>query len=428
MKKKKRRRLRKSLRIPFLIICLLLIGLSGFGIFILTSPKEKSIHEDAKRYSTKTCVAFYPDSINGKEVAKSLCDNVVPTEEKIIYDYSLIPYGDYNLVEYGMGVHYYIDKDNKPLKIEGLKDEAKPIVADYLRYSMKKSEIDEAYTKQFLLDTKAENLDLSECTYNVEGSDLNIYFPKYDHTVAIPLKYIQDYAGVNLGYDKVAYVKPSYISKNRKMVALTFDDGPNIETSKRIVDALSEYDGKGTFFVQGYRLDSKTVPFIKYAIEKGMQYGSHTQNHKNLRNISDEEVIAQIKQPAIDLYYGYDDPTYGFEALGYTVTVYRAPYGEHDARVDALAPYINISWDCDSKDWATRDKQAIKDAVYRFEEKNKDGLDGCIVLMHDIYAETASAVEELVDELYEKGYQFVSVDELLNTLNISKETRDYYPW
>ena len=117
MKKKKRRRLRKSLRIPFLIICLLLIGLSGFGIFILTSPKEKSIHEDAKRYSTKTCVAFYPDSINGKEVAKSLCDNVVPTEEKIIYDYSLIPYGDYNLVEYGMGVHYYIYKDNKPLKI-----------------------------------------------------------------------------------------------------------------------------------------------------------------------------------------------------------------------------------------------------------------------------------------------------------------------
>ena len=47
--------------------------------------------------------------------------------------------------------------------------------------------------------------------------------------------------------------------------------------------------------------------------------------------------------------------------------------------------------------------------------------------MHDIYAETASAVEELVGELYEKGYQFVSVDELLNTLNISKETRDYYP-
>lgn len=428
MKKKKRRRLRKSLRLPLIVICLLIIVVSVLGIYKFISPKEKSIHSDAKRYSTKYCVTFYPDSQKGKEVAKSLCDGVEPSEEKVVFDYSLIPYGDYNLVEYGMGVHYYLDKNNNPLKIEGLEEEGKKIVSDYLRYSMKKSEIDEAYTKKFLTDTKPENLDMSECTYNVEGSDLLINFPKYNHAVSIPLKYIQDYANINLGYENVPYVKPSYISKNRKIVALTFDDGPNPETSKRIVDALSEYDGKGTFFVQGYRLDSTTIPFIKYALEKGMQYGSHTQNHKNLRKISDEEVISQIKQPAIDLYYGYDDPQYGFEALGYTMTVYRAPYGEHDARVDSLAPYINISWDCDSKDWATRDKNLIKQAVYNFKEKNKDGLDGCIVLMHDIYSETAAAVEELTAELFEEGYQFVSVDELLNILNISKETRDYYPW
>lgn len=428
MKKKKRRRLRKSLRLPLLITCLIIIGLICFGIYNVFCPKEKSIHDDAKRYSTKSCVAFYPDSINGKDIAKSLCDNITPSEEKVIFDYSLIPYGDYNLVEYGMGVHYYLDKNNVPLKIEGLKEEGKTIVSDYLRYSMKKSEIDEAYTRQFLVDTKPENLDLSECNYTVEGSDLNVYFPKYDHTVAIPLKYIQDYAGVNLGYENVAYIKPSYISKNRKTVAFTFDDGPNIETSKRIVDTLSEYDGKGTFFVQGYRLDSTTIPFISYAIEKGMQYGSHTQNHKNLRNISDEEVISQIKQPVIDLYYGYDDSQYGFEGLGYTMTIYRAPYGEHDARVDALSPFINIAWDCDSKDWASRDKETIKQTIYSFEEKNADGLDGCIVLMHDIYKESAAAVEELVPELYDKGYQFVSIDELLNILNINKETTKYYPW
>lgn len=110
------------------------------------------------------------------------------------------------------------------------------------------------------------------------------------------------------------------------------------------------------------------------------------------------------------------------------MTVYRAPYGEHNSHVDELSPFINIAWDCDSKDWATRDKTSIKDAIYTFEAKNKDKLDGCIVLMHDIYAETVEAVKELVPELIDKGYQLVSIDELLNVLGIDKNTTDYYPW
>ena len=55
---------------------------------------------------------------------------------------SLIPYGDYYLVEYGQGVQYYIDKNNDLLKIDSLDDGARGIMSDYLRYSMKKSEID----------------------------------------------------------------------------------------------------------------------------------------------------------------------------------------------------------------------------------------------------------------------------------------------
>ena len=48
--------------------------------------------------------------------------------------------------------------------------------------------------------------------------------------------------------------------------------------------------------------------------------------------------------------------------------------------------------------------------------------------MHDVYSETADAVKELVPELIDKGYQLVSIDELLNTLGIDKNTTDYYPW
>ena len=157
-KKKKKRRLRKSLRLPLFIICAAVIGLIVFGISKLFVPSVKSIHDDAKKISTKSCVAFYPKSEYGKQVAVSLCESVKESEEKTVFDYSLIPYGDYYLVEYGQGVHYYIDKNNELLKIDSLDDGARGIMSDYLRYSMKKSEIDEAYTAEFILKTSKDKI------------------------------------------------------------------------------------------------------------------------------------------------------------------------------------------------------------------------------------------------------------------------------
>lgn len=385
----------------------------------------KSVNRDAKTYKTKTCLAFYPDTKDGRKIAKDLCDN---TSEETIYDYALVPYGDYYLVEYGNNVHYYIDHDNKPLKIESMPDESKTILSEYLRYDMKKAEIDEAYTLDFIKETSADNLDISKCTYSVEGQDLLVYYPKYDFTSRIPLKYIQEIAGINLGFTNEQYVKPKYISKNRKTVALTFDDGPNEKTSPQLVEALYEVDGNATFFILGNRLYPNTVEIIKDSISKGNQYGSHTQTHPYLRLISKEEEYKEIVQPAIDLKDGsHNGDEYDFDGLGYVMTVYRAPYGEHKKPEETSSPYMSIEWDCDSKDWDLRDPEAIVNVVHNFEEKNKDGLDGCIVLMHDLYQETVDAAKILIPELVEKGYQLVTVDEILDILQVDK-AKAYYPW
>lgn len=428
---KKKRRLRPELRKPLFILGLvltLIIIYTILNLFVFNNIHFfgiKSVNGDAKMYKTKTCLAFYPDTKDGKRVVKDLCSK---SEEESIYDYALVPFGDYYLVEYGNNIHYYIDKNNKPLVVNSIADEGKKILSDYLRYDMKKDEIDKAYTMEFINETNPENLDISECEYNVDGEDLTVYYPKYEYTSRIPLKFIQKAAGIDLGYNNELYIKPKYISPKRKVVAFTFDDGPYEKTSPQIVDSLYSVDGAGTFFIVGSRLEPKTMKIVKDSIEKGNQYGSHTQSHPYLVLLSAEEVYSEINQPAIDVRDGYHSGgEYDFDGIGYQMSKYRAPYGEHNSYVDSAAPFMSIEWDCDSKDWASRDSKTIKETVYDFESKNPGGLDGCIVLFHDIYQETADAVKELVPELTEKGYQFITVDELLDYLKIDK-SRAYYPW
>lgn len=431
---KTKRRLRKSLRLPLLITAaVLMVGIVGGLLYLFVFNNIhflgiKSVNENAKTYKTKSCLAFYPDTKDGKKVVLDLC-STVKKDEEAIFDYALIEYGDYYLVEYGSNVHYYIDHNNNPLVIQGIKDEGKQIVVDYLRYEMRKAEVDEAYTTAFIKKTNVDNLDISNAIYAINGKDLDITLPEYEITLHIPLKYIQEAAGINLGYQNELYQKPTYISNKRKMVAFTFDDGPNMNTTPQIVDALKEYDSNATFFVLGSNLNNQTVSLIKESIENGNQYGSHSQTHTDYRWISAEEAVEEILSPANDLKNGYHAGTqYDFDGLGYEVTVYRPPYGGHTKELDAIAPYIGVTWDCDTLDWKSRDKDAIIAEVRRFESKNPDTLDTCIVLMHDIYQTTVDAFVELLPELIDEGYQIVTVDEVLKALNITKEVKACYPW
>ena len=226
----KKRRLRKEAKIVLAVLggifslTLILLILNLFVFNNIHFLGVRSIQSDAKRYQTKSCLAFYPNTKDGKKVVEDLC-STVKEDETAIFDYALIPYGDYLLVEYGNGIQYFIDHNNNPLEVTEISDEGKKIVSDYLRYDMKKDEIDEAYTTDFIKNTRPENLDMDKCEYNVEGQNLLVYFPTYDYTTYIPLKYIQKEANINLGYENEKYVKPKYISPFRKTVAFTFDDG-----------------------------------------------------------------------------------------------------------------------------------------------------------------------------------------------------------
>jgi peptidoglycan/xylan/chitin deacetylase (PgdA/CDA1 family) len=196
--------------------------------------------------------------------------------------------------------------------------------------------------------------------------------------------------------------------KDRKLVALTFDDGPSAVTTPRLLDILGEQEVKATFFVLGSRV--KRYPeVVKRAAAAGHQVGSHTMNHKNLAKLSADAGAAEINNAATALR----------EVLGTAPTLMRPPYGEVNETVKRLAGTPLILWSVDPQDWKYRNTDTVYQNVV---SKTRDGS---IVLMHDIYATTVEAAERIVVELKRVGYTFVMVDELIGARGTRENGRTY---
>lgn len=200
---------------------------------------------------------------------------------------------------------------------------------------------------------------------------------------------------------------PNEIDVNAPMIALTFDDGPNPQSTQRILDVLSSNYSHATFFVVGTNADK--YPEILQAIAAaGCELGNHTNNHKDLTKITDAEVGEQIESVNRSVK----------TATGEGTTVIRPPYGAFNDHVLGMLSEPVVLWDLDTEDWNSRNAQAIVENVM------ENVKDGDIVLMHDIYDSTAEAVEILVPKLKERGFLVMSVSEMAKykgkTLELNK--------
>ena len=181
---------------------------------------------------------------------------------------------------------------------------------------------------------------------------------------------------------------------DKPMVALTFDDGPHKKVTKKIVKTLSEYNARGTFFVVGNRIKS-AKKVLKYAYDNGNQIGNHTYEHKRLTLLTKKKIQKQISKTNKEVE----------EVTGEGTRLLRPTYGAVNRVVKESVDMPMINWNVDSEDWISRNKSSII--------KRCKGLrDGDIILMHDIYDETADAVEGIIKKYKKKDYQFVTVDEL----------------
>lgn len=177
-------------------------------------------------------------------------------------------------------------------------------------------------------------------------------------------------------------------------VALTFDDGPNIYTNE-LLDGLKERGVKATFFVIGQNIENNEET-LKRIYKEGHLIGNHTYNHVDLAKTEYKEAQKQIE----------DTNQYINSLTGYMPEFIRPPYGDWDENLAKETKMSVVLWNVDPKDWKDQNVNIVTARIL------KNTRPGDIILLHDIFKTSVEAALKVVDALQEKGYEFVTVEEL----------------
>lgn len=205
----------------------------------------------------------------------------------------------------------------------------------------------------------------------------------------------------------VSDVDISHIDLNRKLISFTFDDAPS-RTLENIFAVFADFNeenpdckASATLFFNGIKFDAQTPHLLATATLLHFELGNHTHSHFDLTKLTSEQLQTEIDKTDELL----------SKADGKKRHLLRAPFGKlnDDVKKQAQAPWIN--WTIDTLDWTGIDETSI------YEKVMTKRFDGAIVLMHDGYTPTVSALKRLLPDLKADGYQIVSVSQLIKAHN-----------
>lgn len=201
----------------------------------------------------------------------------------------------------------------------------------------------------------------------------------------------------------------SEVKTSQKVVALTFDDGPNPPYTGQVLDILREEGVPATFFVIGKNA-GKYPDLVRRMIAEGHQVGNHTYNHIDLLKADRATIADEVDRTNKVIR----------DITGAPAKVVRPPHGFRDAvvlEVMAERGLKVVEWSVSSRDWTNPGVETI---VSRTLDKVKSGA---VILLHDgdgvtagsPRAQTVAAARQIIRELKARGYKFVTVDEILKT-------------
>lgn len=207
---------------------------------------------------------------------------------------------------------------------------------------------------------------------------------------------------------------PDPVPKGR--IALTFDDGPNPDTTPHVLDILKKYNIKATFFLIGSNIDGpEAIALVKRELREGHNIGNHTWTHPHMGQVSEAQVRTEIdKTDKILSQFKKNRPR-----------VMRFPYGESSCYAEEYVEskhYNIVGWDLDSCDWSYGEGIQKSDCVSpELQKKYADGYQGWIdeqlkttpggvILMHDAEEYEAKHLEQEILHLKAEGYAFVELD------------------
>ena len=196
--------------------------------------------------------------------------------------------------------------------------------------------------------------------------------------------------------------KSSYsrINTSLPFLALTFDDGPHETNTPRLLDILKQRNVKATFYVVGTNVQ-RYPHIMKRIIAEGHEIGNHTVSHGNLTKMTPDEVRSELRR-ARDMI---------ISTTGVTPRTMRPPYGAITADqkdwIRLEIGYPSIMWAVDPQDWKKPGTAVVTKRLV------SGASPGGILLVLDIHSSTIDAMPSTIDQLLAKGYQFVTVTQLI---------------
>lgn len=205
-------------------------------------------------------------------------------------------------------------------------------------------------------------------------------------------------------------VLPVQAAEEPKYAALTFDDGPSGQYTRRLLEGLAQRDAKATFFLCGYRLEE--MPSLGREIaEEGHEIGLHGYSHKNMRGMSRRGIAGELAD------------TQALLPEGCRPVWLRPPGGFSSDAVRQVAEVRGLSvlsWSLDPKDWAVQDSAAVTRYIL------KNIRDGDVILLHDMSDSSVDAALAVIDALQPQGWEFVTVSRLAQLRRVYPENGRSY--
>ena len=195
--------------------------------------------------------------------------------------------------------------------------------------------------------------------------------------------------------DTIVWSNGRQLDLTKPMLALTFDDGPQVQSGNRIMDVFAQYGQRCTFFLVGDRIASRADE-VRRMVADGHEVADHSYSHAYFNKLSAEQIRSEVAKCNAAI----------AQTTGVAPTIMRLPGGNKTATVLANVNMPIILWNVDTEDWKVKDSARI---ISRVVGKVKDGD---VVLMHELYGTTATAVETIVPTLVSQGFQLVTVSEL----------------
>lgn len=268
-------------------------------------------------------------------------------------------------------------------------------------------------------DFIADVISLNDCDneYFLKDNELVIYYygytidpmPKEDLFLVVNYNEIKDYLNITVDLDS-DYVNEdgSVINPSKKLVAITFDDGPGPYTND-LVEILKENKAKATFFMLGNNLE-KYRSTVLNVYNNGNEIGYHSYAHQNFKRQEIADIVAEFATSNEILK----------SITGTSFSLIRPPYGSINSDIKEALDASFILWNVDTEDWRHKDVDYLLN--YTLENINE----GYIILFHDIHKTSVEAMEKILPYLYVEGYQVVTVSELAENFGTTLELHKAY--